>query len=317
MSRFPELFDEAIDSVVFEEALLVEVLAEHIASRIVERQDALRAEVTIHALWPIRRETPVTRLATQEMVTLIGIAAASPARTRRVVGVEATGINACPCAQGLVRGRRLRAAARGRLRRGRRRAHPRARPDRDAQPARPRNAARRHREPRGRSRSRRRSGTVDERARLRAAQAPRRALRSRARTPAAAVRRGLGSHRAAGDALRIPQPRRRRLRLLAPGQPRDDPRPWDVLAERAGTVGELRTELDTGAATGSQTELAEWPGPMHSSSTSRHWPRSWTGSAGNFTHCSATSAPSPASAAPTRTRSCCGPGCLRSRRQPT
>ena len=105
MSRFPELFDEAIDSVVFEEALLVEVLAEHIASRIVERQEALRAEVTIRALWPIRRETPVTRLATQEMVTLIGIAAASPARTRRVVGVEATGINACPCAQGLVRGR--------------------------------------------------------------------------------------------------------------------------------------------------------------------------------------------------------------------
>jgi hypothetical protein len=31
-----------------------------------------------------------------------------------------------------------------------------------------------------------------------------------------------------------------------------------VLAERAGTVGELRAELDTGAATGSQTELAEW-----------------------------------------------------------
>ena len=104
MSRFPELFDEAIDSVVFEEALLVEMLAEHIASRIVQRQDALRAEVTIRALWPIRRETPVTRLATQEMVTLIGVAAASPERTRRVVGVEATGINACPCAQGLVRG---------------------------------------------------------------------------------------------------------------------------------------------------------------------------------------------------------------------
>ena len=105
MSRFPELFDEAIEGVVAEEALLVELLAEHIASRIVERQAALRAEVTIRALWPIRRETPVTRLATQEMVTLIGIAAASPARTRRVVGVEATGINACPCAQGLVRGR--------------------------------------------------------------------------------------------------------------------------------------------------------------------------------------------------------------------
>jgi GTP cyclohydrolase IV len=104
MSRFPELFDEAIETVVHEEALLVEMLAEHIAGRIVERQEALHAEVRIRALWPIRRETPVTRLSTQEMVTLIGIAAASRERTRRVVGVEATGINACPCAQGLVRG---------------------------------------------------------------------------------------------------------------------------------------------------------------------------------------------------------------------
>jgi len=105
MSRFPELFEEAIDLVVDEEALLVEVLAEHIASRIVERQGALRAEISIRAQWPIRRRTPVTRLATQEMVTLCGIAGASEAGTRRAVGVEATGINACPCAQGLVRSR--------------------------------------------------------------------------------------------------------------------------------------------------------------------------------------------------------------------
>jgi formamidopyrimidine-DNA glycosylase len=43
---------------------------------------------------------------------------------------------------------------------------------------------------------------------------------------------------------------------------------------------------------------------------------SWTGSAGSFTRCCATSAPSPASAAPTRTRSCCGPGFRRSRPRP-
>jgi len=104
MSRFPELFEEAIELVVEREALLVEVLAEHIASRVVERQGALRAEVWIRAQWPIHRRTPVTRLATQEMVTLCGIAAASSAGTRRAIGVEATGINACPCAQGLVRG---------------------------------------------------------------------------------------------------------------------------------------------------------------------------------------------------------------------
>jgi GTP cyclohydrolase I/GTP cyclohydrolase-4 len=103
MSRFPELFEEAIDVVVGREALLVEVLAEHIATRVAERQEALRAEVSIRAQWPIPRRTPVTGLRTQEMVTLCGIAAASGQRSRRVVGVEATGINACPCAQGLVR----------------------------------------------------------------------------------------------------------------------------------------------------------------------------------------------------------------------
>ena len=105
MSRFPELFDEAIDTSVLGEGLLVEVLADRIAGQIVDRQGAARAEVRIVARWPIRRRTPVTDLPTQEMVSLIGIAAATPSGSRRVVGIEATGINACPCAQGLVRGR--------------------------------------------------------------------------------------------------------------------------------------------------------------------------------------------------------------------
>jgi len=104
MSRFPELFGEAVDEVVIGEALLVESLASHIASQVVERQGALRAEVRIEAQYPIERRTPVTGLRTQEIAKLIGIAAATRDRVRRVVGVEATGINACPCAQGLVRG---------------------------------------------------------------------------------------------------------------------------------------------------------------------------------------------------------------------
>ena len=105
MSRFPELFEEAIDEVVLREAFLVEELADHIARHIVERQEACRAEVRIAAQYPLERRTPVTGLATQEMVSLLGVAAASERGVRRVVGVEATGINACPCAQGLVRGR--------------------------------------------------------------------------------------------------------------------------------------------------------------------------------------------------------------------
>ena len=102
MSRFPELFGEAIDELIGEK-LLVERLAEHIASHIVGRQRACRAEVSIRARYPIERLTPVTGMRTQELVTLIGIAAATPESSRRIVGVEATGINACPCAQSLVR----------------------------------------------------------------------------------------------------------------------------------------------------------------------------------------------------------------------
>jgi GTP cyclohydrolase I/GTP cyclohydrolase-4 len=105
MSRFPELFEEAIERVVDDDAFLVEDLAEHVAKHIVERQHAVLAEVHIRAQYPYERTTPVTKLSTQEMVTLIGIAAASERGTKRVVGVEAIGINACPCAQGLVRGR--------------------------------------------------------------------------------------------------------------------------------------------------------------------------------------------------------------------
>ena len=104
MSRFPELFEEAVEGVVEDDAFLVEDLAEHVARRVVDRQGALLAEVRITARYPYERRTPVTKLATQEMVSLIGIAAASRDGVRRVVGVEATGINACPCAQGLVRG---------------------------------------------------------------------------------------------------------------------------------------------------------------------------------------------------------------------
>jgi GTP cyclohydrolase I/GTP cyclohydrolase-4 len=104
MSRFPELFEEAIEEVVIGEALLVEALAEHIAAHVVDRQSACRAEVKIVANYPLERRTPVSDLVTQQMVSIVGIAAATETAVRRVVGVEATGINACPCAQGLVRG---------------------------------------------------------------------------------------------------------------------------------------------------------------------------------------------------------------------
>jgi GTP cyclohydrolase I/GTP cyclohydrolase-4 len=102
MSRFEEIVNEAIDEVVLGEAFKAETLASHIAERVRERQGGLRAEVTIRARYPERKRTPVTGKETQELYTLIGTAVASERGVRRLVGVEAQGMTACPCAQELV-----------------------------------------------------------------------------------------------------------------------------------------------------------------------------------------------------------------------
>jgi GTP cyclohydrolase IV len=105
MSRFPETVAEAIDRVVIGEALHVEDLAEHIAATVVERQQAVRSEVQIRAMFPVTRTTPVSGLPTQEIYHLLGSALVNGKTARRLVGVQVRGLNACPCAQGLVRER--------------------------------------------------------------------------------------------------------------------------------------------------------------------------------------------------------------------
>jgi MptA/FolE2 family GTP cyclohydrolase len=102
MSRFPETVAEAIDQVVIGEALHIEDLAQHIAAHVVERQQAVRSEVTIRAKFPVERRTPVTDLPTQEIYHLVGRSLVNHAGARRLVGVEVRGLNACPCAQGLI-----------------------------------------------------------------------------------------------------------------------------------------------------------------------------------------------------------------------
>ena len=102
MSRFEEIVNGAIEEVVLGEAFKAETLAAHIAERVLDRQDGLRAEVTLRARYPEYKETPVTGSRTQELYTLIGAAVASERGLRRLVGVEAQGMTACPCAQELV-----------------------------------------------------------------------------------------------------------------------------------------------------------------------------------------------------------------------
>src|SRR5512133_1045842 len=114
MSRFEEVVNEAIDTVVLGEALRAEGLAAHIAERVRERQGGLRAEVKIAARYPETVPAPVSGLPTQELYTLFGTAVASDRGTRTLTGVEAQGMTACPCAQGLVEdGARERLAEQG------------------------------------------------------------------------------------------------------------------------------------------------------------------------------------------------------------
>ena len=61
--------------------------------------------MTIAARFPEHKPAPVSGMTTQEMYTLFGSAVASERGTRRLVGVAAQGMTACPCAQGLVEGR--------------------------------------------------------------------------------------------------------------------------------------------------------------------------------------------------------------------
>jgi GTP cyclohydrolase IV len=103
MSRFEEVVNEAIDQVVLQEAFKAETLASHIAERVRDRQGGLRAEVKIAARYPEHKPAPVSGTPTQEIYTLFGSAVASGRGTRRLVGVEAQGMTACPCAQEMVR----------------------------------------------------------------------------------------------------------------------------------------------------------------------------------------------------------------------
>jgi GTP cyclohydrolase I/GTP cyclohydrolase-4 len=104
MSRFEETVNEAIDDVVVlgEATFKAEALATAIAEQVRERQQALRAEVTVAARYPENKPTPVSGIPTQEIYTLFGSAVASERGTRRLVGVQAQGMTACPCAQEMV-----------------------------------------------------------------------------------------------------------------------------------------------------------------------------------------------------------------------
>lgn len=102
MSRFEEVVGEAIDEVVLGEAFRAETLAAHIAERIRERQGGMRSEVRVTAHYPETVVTPESGKRTQEIYALFGTAVVSDRGLRTLRGVQAQGMTACPCAQEMV-----------------------------------------------------------------------------------------------------------------------------------------------------------------------------------------------------------------------
>jgi GTP cyclohydrolase-4 len=103
MSRFSEVVERLAGELTWIPSRDIESFAGRMAEQVVETQCAMRAEVRIRAHFPIIKRTPVTDLTTEELYTLLGIAAATPEHTRHVLGVEVEGLTVCPCAQDIMR----------------------------------------------------------------------------------------------------------------------------------------------------------------------------------------------------------------------
>lgn len=105
MSRFAEILEEATLEVLArdEKPARIERVVESIAREVVASQRAVRADVRLRADFGLERWTPVSGKRGEETYTLVGIAHADERGTRRVIGVEAEGMTACPCAQAMVR----------------------------------------------------------------------------------------------------------------------------------------------------------------------------------------------------------------------
>ncbi len=103
MSRFNDVLEEIVDEFTQEPSSDIESLAERLAQQVLKSQEASYSEVHIRGKSALKKSTPVSGKDTHEIYTLIGIAAATEEHVRKLVGIEAEGVTACPCAQGLMR----------------------------------------------------------------------------------------------------------------------------------------------------------------------------------------------------------------------
>ena len=103
MSRFSDVLEETAVEVAMERAPDIETLTERIARQVVTRQEANRAEAHVRAIFPVDKYAPLSGRKSQELYNLISMAVSTPVGTRHIIGVEAEGMTVCPCAEDMVR----------------------------------------------------------------------------------------------------------------------------------------------------------------------------------------------------------------------
>ncbi|HET8912819.1 MAG TPA: GTP cyclohydrolase MptA [Ktedonobacteraceae bacterium] len=102
MSRFSDALDEVMQTIGESAWPKIEMVAEHLAKKIVEKQKVYRAEVSVRTAFPLQKWTPMSGRRTQEVYGLVAQAVATTDSCKRLIGVEVEGMVACPCAQDMI-----------------------------------------------------------------------------------------------------------------------------------------------------------------------------------------------------------------------
>ncbi len=110
LSRNFEAIDEVLEEALSEPVYEIEGLCSEVARRLLKWHEyASRSEVTMKSELMIKKKTPKTGLACQEVVDISAKAVAmrknGETKVKKTIGVEKLGITACPCAQEISRKR--------------------------------------------------------------------------------------------------------------------------------------------------------------------------------------------------------------------
>jgi len=103
MSRFDETITQIIDETIQKKVMVIEDFATYMAEMARKRQHAHRAEVRIKAKYPVEEMAPVSKKKTQKINTIMGRAVSTKNGSRHLVGVETKGMTVCPCAQQMIK----------------------------------------------------------------------------------------------------------------------------------------------------------------------------------------------------------------------